>query len=514
MGGAVTNPLGLLAGVLCGLAAGGSSAQCPVLAPVTSLVPAQRGPACAAAWEVSGTSLAGRRPSAAWRLVCEDGDPFCDTDGVANGACRLAVNVCVEQSLEGCTSAGVRSLRIPPAIRRRLAGLVLPAVPPAGPACGTAGTLTVPIRSRPGRRMADVTLGMKFRSSAGNGRNLMNVKCLPAAAAVCPSRGAPGLPNVVRLGIAATGSDLDLGLPPNHASAALPGGAALAFCVSGCDASTRPRCSGVGTAGSGTLNGATFGPPQPIVGPGVGLCLVHRYACPLITGTFDLDTGGAEIMLSLASDVYLSGDTAEPCPRCESERGVGSIGHCSSSAQLPGASCRVEAQEAVPGQAAAGNYKLSSACPPAGVPNMTLALDVPLTTGASSLPVGPRPCPEQTVDIGCGGGSCNAACTGSACVALDAEGRCVTASGGIGQECCSNATATECFPADRAITRTGVPAVPQPAWPAPADQRTATGMVLAGTFCARSTGLPLFPGAPNPAGPGTLTLPVESLIVQ
>jgi hypothetical protein len=145
---------------------------------------------------------------------------------------------------------------------------------------------------------------------------------------------------------------------------------------------------------------------------------------------------------------------------------------------------------------------------------MTLALDVPLTTGASSLPVGPRPCPEQTVDIGCGEGSCDAACTGSACVALDAEGRCVTASGGIGRECCSNATATECFPADRAITRTGVPAVPQPAWPAPADQRTATGMVLAGTFCARSTELPLFLGAPNPTGPGTLTIPVESLIVQ
>jgi hypothetical protein len=42
------------------------------------------------------------------RIVCTDGDPTCDADGIVNGACSLEVGVCLNASgLEHCSSPGV-----------------------------------------------------------------------------------------------------------------------------------------------------------------------------------------------------------------------------------------------------------------------------------------------------------------------------------------------------------------------------------------------------------------------
>src|SRR5262245_46160503 len=49
------------------------------------------------------------------RIRCEDGDPACDTDGVANGSCRLVVRACFNVSdpaLPRCTPTDVASFTV------------------------------------------------------------------------------------------------------------------------------------------------------------------------------------------------------------------------------------------------------------------------------------------------------------------------------------------------------------------------------------------------------------------
>src|SRR5262249_60612409 len=89
--------------------------------------------------------------------------------------------------------------------------------------------------------------------------------------------------------------------------------------------------------------------------------------------------------------------------------------------------------------------------PPPTQPATSVPVETTRPPGGSSLPAGPLPCHDQTVRVGCGPESCDATCTGDACVVLDPAGRCVTVNGGVAQACCSNATAIEGFPADRAI---------------------------------------------------------------
>jgi len=45
-------------------------------------------------------------------VVCTDGDPGCDTDGQADGACRFAVAVCARVPAAGCQARDVSALRL------------------------------------------------------------------------------------------------------------------------------------------------------------------------------------------------------------------------------------------------------------------------------------------------------------------------------------------------------------------------------------------------------------------
>src|SRR5262249_43329668 len=129
-----------------------------------------------------------------------------------------------------------------------------------------------------------------------------------------------------------------------------------------------------------------------------------------------------------------------------------------------GAECTVDAQVTVAG---VGEQLLSSACVPLGDTGGTvgtLAIDLPLSTGASTL-VGPRPCGDtvgpQTDDDNCGrAGTCPETCTDTACVEHDEAGNCIDAKGGISQLCCSIDTSVPCFPTrdGGALVRTGAPA--------------------------------------------------------
>ena len=63
-------------------------------------------------------------------VVCSDGDPACDVDGVADGTCRFAPSLCTGVPVEGCTPIPIESIDV--------AGLPLapPALPGKAGACG------------------------------------------------------------------------------------------------------------------------------------------------------------------------------------------------------------------------------------------------------------------------------------------------------------------------------------------------------------------------------------------
>jgi hypothetical protein len=98
------------------------------------------------------------------------------------------------------------------------------------------------------------------------------------------------------------------------------------------------------------------------------------------TGTFDPLTGAASVSLPLVSRVYITGNTAAPCPRCEN-------GSCSAGARA-GMSCT-----------SAGSVGTSLDCPPSAVGfQAPLPVDLsPLSTGtAESSDAAGTFCPGQT----------------------------------------------------------------------------------------------------------------------
>jgi hypothetical protein len=127
------------------------------------------------------------------------------------------------------------------------------------------------------------------------------------------------------------------------------------------------------------------------------------------------------------------------------------------------------------------------------------ALDIKfnLTTGEATPLVGSKPCPGQTQDDSCSGGSCTAPCSGAACAGTDAQGNCIDAKGGISQLCCSTNTATPCFPTKGggSITRTGHPGT------------DGNALLQATTFCIAATDSTLINITTGLPGPGALLLP-------
>ncbi len=480
-------------------------------------VPQQRGSACSAVWDFgAATTNPGRKPPQPWTVDCIDGDPSCDLDGAANGSCSIGVNVCLFQgTIAGCTPEAVTDLKILGAARKRVTGLVTPAVNATAPTCGTAGVVTRTLRRRGKKPSAPVLLKFKTTAASGRGMSRVRVRCMPVpdvpVSFQCPDREAPGLPKEARFDVTPFGSDLDNGVSGSSHNFPIPLGASLRFCLSGCDASTNPVCTGEGSTGDGSVNGPTFGSPLPLSAANVPVCVVNRFNGN-ITGTIDLVNGGvSNAEVALASDVVLTPPT-EVCPRCNAGGGgLGSQGTCSQTARNPGRRCTVNGEATVNGD----RYTLSSDCLPGGTPAGTLDIRLPLTTADSTLqPTTPRPCPGQTADDACGTGTCSATCTGNACVEVR-DGECVDVKGGISQLCCSSDTTTPCFPTRTgALTRTGSPFALQPAWPDPTYPKTATNTELVATFCEAATAssvVNIVTGLPGPgalifnAGPVTVT---------
>jgi hypothetical protein len=67
-----------------------------------------------------------------------------------------------------------------------------------------------------------------------------------------------------------------------------------------------------------TDTGCNFGTPLPIpnpVIPGITSCVLNTLASPG-SGTLNIATGAASFTTNLTSDIYLTGNVAQPCPRC------------------------------------------------------------------------------------------------------------------------------------------------------------------------------------------------------
>ena len=80
-----------------------------------------------------------------------------------------------------------------------------------------------------------------------------------------------------------------------------------------CPSST---CGPPGTC-TGTLPGCLFGPPLPIVSPApfasLTTCVINAVQTTA-SGTFDASSGDSSVSLPLSSRVYITGNTASPCP--------------------------------------------------------------------------------------------------------------------------------------------------------------------------------------------------------
>ncbi len=429
--------------------------------------------------------------------------------------------MCVGQGPEGCTPSPLTALTFnAPISKKNLLGSAFHAPPVSPPGCGIAGTMSLALKRIPKnvnkafkkfKPSKPVVLVMKDKGFV----NKLRVQCVAAQAGgvACPSRG--GLPSQITFTVPPTGSDLDNGWTGTSHNFPIINGSQLRYCLDGCDGTSTFECTGTGSTGAGSLNGATFGAPLPLLTVGTPVCVVNRFMPnEVLSGNFNLQTGqsGENLpngnLVSLFSDVYLRTTFNEVCPRCQIPGGggdIGSVGKCSNTSKTPGADCRVDGKVVVAGQ---GLYLLSSACSPLGDAAPTsLDIELPLTTGTAKVITGPLPCGDssgpQTQDDNCGAGTCNAGCTGGACTTHDAEGNCIDAKGGISQLCCSNNTTLPCFPTKGGgtISRTGKPVIPGGA------QGT-----FAGTFCIAHTDSGLINQVSGLPGPGALLLPATAVV--
>ena len=359
-------------------------------------------------------------------------------------------------------------------------------------------------------------------STSSTSSSSTSTSSLPVNA--CPGNEAGGPGRLfLRAAPDGTGSDLDLGRNGTFHNFPLAGGTTLDLCLSGCDASGNPACTGSGSTGPGSPNGETFGPPVPLLAANTPLCVVNRFAGDVLVRTANFQTGAIDAAVSLLADVYLTtnvpaGQRGQVCPQCSGDA-VGADGVCIGGAD-DGKVCRVDGTGFVVDSSGGTAYQLSRSCRPAGTPVATLALALdPLGTTTATG----GECPGQTASDACGAPGCTGECSGGACAFAvpdpihpgnPALFRCQDRKGGLGEFCCGGdevATTHPCFATGQGtpIARTGFasPAVADGATPFPASSL----QVLTAVFCVPATSNDVLDlvaiGLP---GPGTILLPMTA----
>jgi cysteine-rich repeat protein len=344
------------------------------------------------------------------------------------------------------------------------------------------------------------------------------------AAAVCPPNGAGG-PSLVVFDALGEG-DLDLGWTGSFFNFPTIGNMRLQACLSQCDTSVDPTCDVAGPTGPGTANGVMLGPPLPLAAVGVGLCVVNRFASigqAGFTGTLDLSSGATTVDIPLVSEVYLT-DRVRVCPRCEADR-------CDDGPNK-GRPCTVHGSVRVQHSFALNPvFHLSQDCPPDPA-QLVRSSSIRLTpsTGTATTPGtgGSTPCTQDVAigippqDDNCGGASCSLTgnCVGNACVSMvphPADGTliCIDEKGGLSQACCNGNPVVPChatFSGGPGIVRQGkaVGATTPSPWGDAQYPKTASGVVLASTFCVPPTGTGVVDITMGLPGPGALIVPLDA----
>jgi hypothetical protein len=225
--------------------------------------------------------------------------------------------------------------------------------------------------------------------------------------------------------------------------------------------SATPDCSNTG---------CRFGTPLPIPNPALPTlttCVLNTFSAPA-GGTVDLAAGTASLNIPLASDVYLTGNLAQPCPRCSvvgTPTSPGS-GTCNRGPNI-GLACTTTSSTGLTRDCPTGGTDATHPCTPGGGACLdgshvgVIGVDLsPVTTGTSTK--------------------------------TNATGLFCPSQSGVG-----------CFgsPACRTITENGVPAA------APLTSGVPATVTLASTFCIPATGNGLVDASANLPGPGAVSLP-------
>jgi hypothetical protein len=223
-----------------------------------------------------------------------------------------------------------------------------------------------------------------------------------------------------------------------------------------------------------TDTNCNFGTPLPIPNPGLpslSTCVLNAWSAPA-SGTLDLDTGASSTKVALNSDVYLTGNLGQPCPRCS---GTGT-----------------------PSSPGTGTCDRG--------PNATMACTTTSSTGAT------RDCPT-------GGTDATHPCTpgGGACIdgthvgvipidlsPLETGSASKTAANGI---FCTSQAHAGCFGGAGCVTITenGMAA-------GPVTVGTPASATLASVFCIGATGNGLVDATADLPGPGAIALPGTFLV--
>jgi hypothetical protein len=134
-------------------------------------------------------------PEGTRAVLCTDGDPLCDSDGIANGSCRFLVSVCLGVSdprLSRCTPEEVATFRIrngrpaTAAFDPQLAMLeaaVVAALPAGAGRCAEPVPVYVPLRVRRSFLPGATRLRSRARSTSGKrDADRLRLRCRPSAA--------------------------------------------------------------------------------------------------------------------------------------------------------------------------------------------------------------------------------------------------------------------------------------------------------------------------------------------
>jgi hypothetical protein len=212
--------------------------------------------------------------------------------------------------------------------------------------------------------------------------------------------------------------------------------------------------------------GCNFGTPLPIPNGPLTTCVLDTFASPA-TGSLDLSTGASSTNVALTSDTYLTGNAAQPCPKCSG----------SGSPSSPGTGTCDRGPRAGMACTSTNSTGYTRDCPTGGV--------------GAGLPCTP------------GGGNCiDGAHIGPIHVDLSPLTTGPASKSDPGGNICPSQSHAGCFkqPTCTSITENGVAAgAVTPGVSAPAT--------LASVFCIAATGNGIVDGAADLPGPGAVSLP-------